>query len=223
MDTDAGQTAALEAIETIEAIVYLHGYASSPGSTKAQCAKRWFTAHYPRLVFEVPELPVAPAAAIETVAATLSALRRRLTRDDPTHDDPTRDARIGLIGSSLGGYYAQYFAERENLPAVLVNPAVYPHELLYDYLGEQVNPVTGERFVLEPRHIDELRALFVERMTEPSNRMVLVQSGDETLDYREAARYFAHSVLHVEQGGDHSFAGFENWLPRIALFFGLLN
>ena len=64
----------------------------------------------------------------------------------------------------------------------------------------------------------ELQALIVDPMTRPQQRMVLLQTGDETLDYREAADYYAASICHVEQGGDHSFCHFEKWLPAIARF-----
>ncbi|MDG2079035.1 MAG: YqiA/YcfP family alpha/beta fold hydrolase, partial [Pseudomonadales bacterium] len=60
--------------------------------------------------------------------------------------------------------------------------------------------------------------LMVDPMTRPQQRMVLLQTGDETLDYREAADYYAGSVCHVEHGGDHSFRHFEKWLPAIAQF-----
>ncbi|MGB5325699.1 MAG: YqiA/YcfP family alpha/beta fold hydrolase [Pseudomonadales bacterium] len=197
--------------QAVAAVIYLHGYASAPDSLKAQLALRWFNAAYPQLRLAIPLLPVSPQAAVATIDKTLQQLRSELGDA----------AEIALIGSSLGGYYANYFSERDACRAVLINPAVHPYRLLRDYLGEQVNPVTGERFVLVESDIDELRVLQVETMRTPDRRMVLLQTGDETLDYREAARYFATCQLHIEEGGDHSFVDFENWLPRIANFFGL--
>ena len=121
----------------------------------------------------------------------------------------------------MGGFYANYFCEQYNYRAVLVNPAVYPHQLLAGHVGELSNPYSGETCTLTAQHMLELRALLVERMAHPERRMVLLQSGDETLDYREAEQYYANSTLHIESGGDHSFTSYSEWLPRIVQFLQL--
>ena len=104
---------------------------------------------------------------------------------------------------------------------MLVNPAVKPYELLLDYLGEQENPYTHERYTLEHRHIDELKALDVETLNNPSDFWLLQQTEDEVLDYRQAVAKFALSKQTVEQGGDHSFIDFERYPQPIIEFLGL--
>ncbi|MGB1237556.1 MAG: YqiA/YcfP family alpha/beta fold hydrolase, partial [Pseudomonadales bacterium] len=126
-----------------------------------------------------------------------------------------------LVGSSLGGYYSLYLAERfANCRAVLINPAVYPYRLLHDLLGENQNMYTGQRYQLTALHIAQLKALDVERPSDPERLLLLTQTGDETLDYREAVSKLDAITQCVTQGGDHSYQGFEQKIEQI-ISFGL--
>jgi predicted esterase YcpF (UPF0227 family) len=193
-------------------VFYIHGFNSSPQSTKARLVGEYLSAHHPGVTYHVPALPYDPEAASAILASCVQDL---LDRDGPD------GCRIGLIGSSLGGFYGVWAAERFGLPLVLVNPAVRPYVLLKDHLGEQVNIYTGERYVFTERHIGVLRALAVEPVTQPERYLLLTQTGDGTLDYREAVAMFSSSPQVVEQGGSHGFDGFERYLPGIMAF--LLN
>ncbi len=125
---------------------------------------------------------------------------------------------IALIGSSLGGFYATFLAQKYHLKAVLVNPAVNPHILLNDLLGKTTNYYTGREYELTTEHIEQLKQLLVDKVSEPELFMVLLQSGDEVLDYRLAEQKYADTELIIEQGGDHSFEGFENHCESIVRF-----
>ncbi|MBO0150403.1 YqiA/YcfP family alpha/beta fold hydrolase, partial [Vibrio sp. Vb2424] len=74
---------------------------------------------------------------------------------------------MGLVGSSLGGYFSIWFSQRFQIPAVVVNPAVRPFDLLQDYLGENINPYTHEKYFLEPKHMHELKALHLPQVDHP--------------------------------------------------------
>src|SRR5690606_28524994 len=100
---------------------------------------------------------------------------------------------LGVIGSSLGGYYATWLADQYGFPAALVNPAVRPYDLLADYLGENRNLYTDERYELTTEHMQELLALDVPRPRRPEQFFLMVQTGDQTLDYRQAATKFSTS------------------------------
>lgn len=184
-------------------LIYIHGFNSAPNSFKARLAGERMRALARETDYLVPALPHHPAGAI--------ALLQRLIEQHPG---------AALIGSSLGGFYATWLAERYALRAVLVNPAVRPYELLHDYLGPQKNLYTGAEYELTPRHIEELRSLDVERIT-PERYFLLTCTGDETLDYRLGVEKYRGARQCVIQGGDHGFSDFADYLDGVLAFCGI--
>lgn len=187
--------------DTARTLVYLHGFMGSSQSLKARQTCEWMRERLPQIDLWVPDLPYSPAAVIDQVSDKLDTVENAV-----------------FIGSSMGGFYANYFSEQRRERAVMINPAVYPHKLLQDYVGIQQSPYTGERFEFRPEYLEQLKGLIVKEMSEPELRLVLLQSGDETLNYREAEAFYNKSQCVVEQGGNHSFAGFPRYLPEIANF-----
>ncbi len=184
-------------------ILYLHGFRSSPASTKVRIFADWLAGACPHLRLIVPALRPSPA---ESVAQAVSLLQ------------DARHRWAGIVGSSLGGYYAAHLAARFPLPAALINPAVHPYRLFESYVGEHVNLHTGEVFELKPCYLDELRALEVDPHPRQEHLLVLLQAGDQTLDYREALCKYPRSPAWVMPAGSHEFEGFERVLPAIAAF-----
>jgi len=184
--------------------VYLHGFRSSPASAKATrfaaAVAALPQALRPKL--SIPALPDRPSQAM----AIVESLVRQAT------------APVCLVGSSLGGFYATAAAERFGVRAALINPAVAPDVDLRDHGGIQVNLHTGARFEVTQAHFDDLRALRVDRITRPQRYLLLVQTGDEVLDYRQAVAFYAGAYQFVQGGGDHAFAGFEAQIPTILAF-----
>lgn len=125
------------------------------------------------------------------------------------------------MGSSLGGYYAAWLAERHGVRAVLVNPAVEAPRLLEGMLGPQTNLYTGERYELTPLHLEELRALEVAAITRPERYLLLVTTGDEVLDYRRAVEKYAGCRSIVVPGSDHGFGDFGDYLEEVLAFAGV--
>jgi len=130
-------------------------------------------------------------------------------------------APICVIGSSLGGFYATLAAERHGARAVVINPAVRPDLDLRAHAGPQTNLHTGARFEVTAAHFDELRAMRVGRISRPDRYFLLVRTGDEVLDYRQAVAFYAGAWQFVQGGGDHAFAGFEAQIPAILAFGGV--
>lgn len=125
---------------------------------------------------------------------------------------------VSFAGSSLGGYYATYLAEKYSGTAVLINPSVKPYETLAAYLGKNKLYHSDEYWQFDESHIQQLQAMNVNKLTDAERYLVLLQTGDETLDYRQAELKFKNSQCIIEQGGDHSFTGFERYIPRIMRF-----
>jgi len=187
-------------------LIYVHGFNSSPASTKARQLGARLESIGRRSEFSCPALPDRPTEAI-------AVLEREL-------HGRTLDA-ITLVGSSLGGYYSIWLAEKYGLRAVLVNPAINPHEGLQDYLGPQKNLYTGESYVLTRTHLNEMAALFVPRPTKLSRYYLMVTTGDEVLDYREAVAKYKGAKQLVVEGSDHGFADFERYLDSVLSFAGV--
>ncbi len=183
-------------------IVYLHGFNSSPASGKAKVLGEYMGSLGRQADYLCPALPNSPGAAIAQVEADLAHLEGPVT----------------LVGSSLGGFYATHLAEKHGWKAVLVNPAVHAHTLLQSALGPQTNWHTGEKWVLTGQHLAELAAMDVQAITRPERYLLLAQTGDEVLDYRDAVAYYAGATHIIEDGGDHGFAGFERHFQTILDF-----
>jgi len=118
----------------------------------------------------------------------------------------------------MGGFYGTWIAEKYGLPLVLVNPAVKPYRLLKDYLGENENIYTGEKYHFTETNIDELEQLDVELLTQPERYLLLTQQGDEVLDFHEGVEKYQQSRQIVQPGGSHGFDGFELQMPEIMAF-----
>jgi predicted esterase YcpF (UPF0227 family) len=181
-------------------IVYLHGFNSSPHSHKAQVMQRYMAERGLVGEFVCPALPPRGSDAIRAI-------------------EPLLAKKPCLVGSSLGGFYATHLAEEHALRAVLINPAIDPHIGLRAYLGPQKNLYTGEPYELTEEHLQQWRALYAPRIT-PSRYLLLVETGDEVLDYRQAVQRYAGAQQVVIEGGDHSLRSFPEQLERILRFAG---
>jgi predicted esterase YcpF (UPF0227 family) len=129
-------------------------------------------------------------------------------------------SELTLIGSSLGGFYATHLAERYGARAVVINPAIVPHEDLRPFAGRQRNLYTGDEYDVTPAHFDELAALAVERISNPQRYFLLVRTGDELLDWRRAVAFYAGAYQYVAGGGDHGWTDFGDEVRSVLRFAG---
>lgn len=187
-------------------ILYLHGFRSSPASHKARMLAARMDALGLSAHFVCPQLPVSPRSAI--------ALCERLL--------PDTAGAATVVGSSLGGFYALRLAETRGCRAVLVNPAVAAPHSLAELVGTHTNLYTGEVFEFTHDHVAELKALEVVHVEHPERVWLMVETGDEVLDSRQAIAKLAHAKQTVLEGGDHSFTRFPDYLDDILRYAGLL-
>jgi predicted esterase YcpF (UPF0227 family) len=184
-------------------IVYLHGFNSSPQSHKSQLLGRYLAQRGLASQYACPTLPPHASVAIREIEKLIGG-----------------SSSLCFVGSSLGGFYATYLAEKHDAKAVLINPAIDPHVGLRAYLGAQKNLHTGEPYELTEAHLEEWQRLFVPRIT-PSRYWLIVETGDEVLDYRKAVERYSGARQTVIEGGDHSLQCFPGHMQAIVQFAGL--
>ena len=186
---------------TSQHIVYLHGFASSSLSEKALLVRDYFQQHLPQHLLSVPDLPYTPAEAWQELQQLCAQRPPQL-----------------IIGSSLGGFLATALAEQYGCRAVLINPAVRPHLLLQQHLGRYYHPVRQQHYEVRAEHLPLLQDLQVQQLRRPSQYLVLLQSGDEVLDYRQALDFYQQCQTDVQEGGDHSYQNLQSRLADIVNF-----
>jgi len=193
--------------QTTTHVLYLHGFRSSPQSTKARQVAAVMASEFPHITWWCPQLPPSPQAAAALIA-------------DGTIHWPADG--MAVIGSSLGGFYATWLATQRGCKAVLLNPAIDPARDLAKYIGEQTawhDP--AERFYFAPEFVDELRRLQVAALPHPERAWALIAKGDEVLDWREMTARYPGSHQVVMEGGNHAISNFEQYLPQMLEFLNL--
>lgn len=183
-------------------IIYVHGFGSSGQGNKATLLRALLKDQN----FIAPSFSIVPDLAISTLCELIEAFQK--------YDN------VHLMGSSLGGYYCLYLSEKYNIPAVLINPAIYPYNSLEKALGYAPNYYDLSSFEWRETHLERLKRFEV-HPANPTNYLLLLQKGDEIIDYKEALAKLPDAQQIVEEGGDHSFSGIERYVETIKDFFAL--
>ena len=188
-------------------LLYLHGFRSSPQSTKAQMMAARVQADHKNVRWWCPQLPPSPREAM--------ALIQRGIADWPAE-------QMAVVGSSLGGFYATALAQQRGCRAVVLNPAVDPARDLAAHIGEQTawhDP--AEHFFFRPEYIDELRALQTGPLTHPERTFAVIAKGDELLDWREMTARYASARIRLLEGSDHALSDFDAHIDAVQEFLAL--
>lgn len=183
-------------------IIYLHGFQSSPFSIKGQQLYQ-YSQHIRQHQLHLPDLNCPPDDVINSVSEMIKALEQ-----------------VVLVGSSLGGFYATQLAEKFNIPAVLINPAVEPWTLFRTLFGvEQLPYRVNEKWTLDNAQLNFLESTAVQNLQHSENFLVLLQQGDEVLDYRQAEQFYRPSSFIVtETKGNHAMENFAEKIPMLIEF-----
>jgi len=184
-------------------ILYLHGFRSSPRSFKARVVAATMKERGRANELLCPQLPASPKEAMALVQTLLA---------------PYQPHQIAIVGSSLGGYYATWLAERIGCRAVLLNPAIVPLQDLEQHVGATTEYHSDKPFEFKREYIDELRALAVARITRPQRYFLIAATGDEVLDYRDMVRHYAGAEQRVIDGSDHAISEFPQYVDEVLAF-----
>ncbi|HYM47689.1 MAG TPA: YqiA/YcfP family alpha/beta fold hydrolase [Burkholderiaceae bacterium] len=192
-------------VENARVIVYLHGFRSSPESRKAlmlraRLQQRGLTDQYLR-----PALSASPRTASQSVLNIVQAV--------PAD-------RLALIGSSLGGYYATWAAEKLGCRAVLLNPAIDPARDLRAHTGRQPVFFSNDEIDFRPEYIDELRALDTP-VTKPERYFLIAATGDALIDYKTMVAKYRGARQHVIEGSNHELSDFAQYVDEVLSFCGI--
>ena len=180
----------------------IHGFTSSSKSHKAQVLKKWLAEQDRESEWVCPDMPIDPAAAMTTLSEII----------EQAHQPPK------LVGSSLGGFYANILAARYSLKAVLINPAVGAGEVLQKAIGPHKNWHDDGVQEFTQAHVDALNAMDIPAPAEPDNIFLMTEMADETLDWQRGTAYFKDCHQLIFRGGNHSFSRFESVLSLIDAF-----
>ena len=187
-------------------VIYLHGFRSSPQSFKARLIALRMAGLGRGADFVCPQLPVSPLAAVAMVRGEIA----------PSAEDT-------LVGSSLGGLYATWLAERLGCRAVLLNPAVQPARDLRGYDGPRTMYHSDAPFDFRPEFVDEMRSLETSMITFPRRYFLIAAKGDELLDWREMVAHYPGARHKVLEGSDHGMSDFEHYLDEVLAFAGVIR
>ena len=188
-------------------LLYLHGFRSSPQSTKARMMAARVAHDHPQVTWWCPQLPPSPREARELIEHGIQAW---------PHDT------MAVVGSSLGGFFASGVAERWGCKAVLLNPAVDPARDLAKYIGEHTSwHDPAERLFFKAGYVDELRQLAVAGLARPQNYLAIIAKGDEVLDWREMAGRYPGANIKLLDGSDHAISDFADHMDDVFSFLNL--
>ena len=184
-------------------IVYLHGFRSSPASRKATMLRDALTARGRADEYRCPALVPSPARAVDQVLQVVA------------NEVPER---LALIGSSLGGYYATWLAERLGCRAALLNPAIRPQDDLARFLGEQPVYFSDATIEFRREYLGELDDIDTPTISRPERYFLLAATGDTVIDYRAMVHKYAGARQRIIAGGDHELSDFAQYLDEVLAF-----
>ena len=180
-------------------IIYLHGFNSSAESKKSKILDSYLEKE--KLInLESPNLNNSPKKAISQI--------EKIIRES--------SSRICLVGSSLGGLYATFVADKYNLKSVTINPVVTNHiSGMRNLVGSHKNFHSDEEYEFTLKDYFDLQKLGLQKLKEPLNHLCLVKMSDEVLDHNITLAFFSESYMLSEKGGNHSYDDFFEKIPLI--------
>ncbi|MEB3753148.1 YqiA/YcfP family alpha/beta fold hydrolase [Acinetobacter sp. MD2(2019)] len=187
-------------------IVYLHGFQSNSASIKGRQLQRYCQEHHADYHVHLPDLNAPPLEVMQKI-----------------DDYMQQHSEVVLVGSSLGGFYATCAALKHGCRAVLINPVVEPWTVFAERFAEVDLPYqVHENWCLDAQHLLDLKQLHHPTAHCLDKFLVLLQQGDEVLDYRDAQRYYSQghpcALVITETHGQHAMTNFAEKIPMLLTF-----
>ncbi len=198
--------------------LYLHGFLSSGNSAKGQWFKTQSKNECDRFIDWVT--PTYPIGSVSSSVNTIRACLEQQLQNAQAHEQETGvPCLVLLLGSSMGGFYAQYFAYEYGLPFVMINPALNPKQVFTENIGTHINPATNETVEINDDYIKKVLCFQVNLADECLEKvkpksLLLLDLDDEVIDVQYALKHYPVSKKSVKNranktvvftGGDHRF------------------
>lgn len=167
-------------------IIYLHGFNSNKDSeTGKRIAKPVIKGKYPEVITLSYNYLNAEKGFEDINKVILETLKI--------------DSNILLIGTSLGGFWANYFAQKYNLKMILINPAIVPSLSLGKYVGTVKNYNTGKEEIFS--NTASYRN-YEEKIEDNFYRVVILGEQDEVMNSKISEIAFKNKakVILINEG-----------------------
>jgi predicted esterase YcpF (UPF0227 family) len=174
--------------DSMTTIIYFHGWGSIGDSIKSRSLKSEFNSY----TVIAPDLPVNP---IE-VEKLVDDLIKECT-----------DYPIILVGTSLGGFYANYFAHKFNIQCFLINPSTNPSKTLERKLGDNINYATKEHFEFKEEYLkrySEMETL-INKSIDCNLITLFLSRDDDVIDYQSTLKVLTKCKTVITDDGGHRF------------------
>ncbi|MBF7681849.1 esterase [Acinetobacter sp. B5B] len=189
-------------------LIYFHGFQSHAHSVKGEQLKRYCQRYFPHVVLYLPDLNRPPQQVVEHIQCYMAQY--------PHH-------QFFCIGSSLGGFYANYIASLYALKAVLINPVVNPGQVFAQRIGLVHLPYkVTDTWSLQQQDLCFLDQMLTEIQFDHNETLVLLNTPDEVLDYQQAQQYYmqysSRCTMVTMHYGHHVMDDFSDKIPMFMMF-----
>lgn len=197
-------------------IVYVHGLDSDSNSAKGLLLEGYCEKHYPQITVHRPDLNQPPAVVFDKLLYLVAEL--------------SSNAKVVLVGSSLGGYFSTLVSNRTGCAALLINPSTQPHLTLQrfendaskdtlksDRHNEETLYTTTGGWTITKADLQWFADHQLLSVAHPNQVAVMLKQGDELLDANLSAAFYQQqgATVTIQQGGDHRFSDFAEQLPEV--------
>ena len=166
-------------------IIYLHGFNSDGNSTTIKEIRK--------------EIPGLLSITYDYINADIACKQINSLIENTLRKDPD----LMIAGTSLGGFWANYFAQKYQLKCVIVNPAIKPSETLRKAVPESPIPNynTGELREFTFENADSYEKYEVP-VASGINRTIVLGKNDEVIDYRKTENDYRDKgkIILTEEG-----------------------